>query len=393
VPVAQAQRPAHDLYPVYDQRREGRIDSQGHIVIPAVFEWIGEFDEKGLAFANVCDRHFVIDTTGKILPPGAKKSSGPRWPKTDGDRGTGFIDELAKWSISPKFEDARPFQEGLAAAKLNGKWGFIDKNGRFVIDPQFVEAYYFNDGIAVVETKDKNGVIDRSGRMIAEGLDFIDIAAEGRIPESRKADLCRYGYLDYSGNQVIPELYDETSGFSEGIAAVRKDGNWGYIDRDGKTILPFIYDRARSFSNGLAAVKIKDGKWGYIDRDGKTVLPFIYDRAGWFSNGLASVKIGDKYGFIRKSGDFAFTLPSFDNSSGFDGVLVQVLDDSQKLTYLTPDGKVIWGPAEAAPELVFVGVGEEATKMAQDYTAGVCHALPSSIRKKVMKVTKGETAP
>ena len=32
--------------------------------------------------------------------------------------------------------------------------------------------------------------------------------------------------------------------------------------------IPFIYDDAISFSEGLAAVK-KEGKWGFVDRNGK----------------------------------------------------------------------------------------------------------------------------
>lgn len=48
------------------------------------------------------------------------------------------------------------------------------------------------------------------------------------------------------------------------------------------------YEDAKSFSNGYAAVK-KNGKWGYIDETGKVIVDFQYDWAGPFSEGVAIV--------------------------------------------------------------------------------------------------------
>jgi hypothetical protein len=37
----------------------------------------------------------------------------------------------------------------------------------------------------------------------------------------------------------------------------------GFIDTTGKEVVPCIFEGARDFSEGLAAVLV-DGKWGYI---------------------------------------------------------------------------------------------------------------------------------
>lgn len=58
--------------------------------------------------------------------------------------------------------------------------------------------------------------------------------------------------------------------FSDGLAVVKKDGKYGFIDRTGKEVIPLIYDDAYGFYDGLAAVE-KDGKMGYIDRTGKEI--------------------------------------------------------------------------------------------------------------------------
>jgi hypothetical protein len=44
---------------------------------------------------------------------------------------------------------------------------------------------------------------------------------------------------------------------------VATDARWGYVDVMGRLVIEALYDNARPFSEGLAAVE-RDGKWGYI---------------------------------------------------------------------------------------------------------------------------------
>lgn len=44
----------------------------------------------------------------------------------------GFINERQQMVIAPRFEDAKEFQGGKAAAKMNGRWGFINKRGEWL---------------------------------------------------------------------------------------------------------------------------------------------------------------------------------------------------------------------------------------------------------------------
>lgn len=43
----------------------------------------------------------------------------------------GFINQRKQWVIPPRFEEAKEFQDGRAAAKQGGKWGFINKQGQW----------------------------------------------------------------------------------------------------------------------------------------------------------------------------------------------------------------------------------------------------------------------
>ncbi len=47
----------------------------------------------------------------------------------------GYINCAGNMTITPQFDLAHEFHEGLAAVEINDKWGFIDKTGKIVIRP------------------------------------------------------------------------------------------------------------------------------------------------------------------------------------------------------------------------------------------------------------------
>jgi hypothetical protein len=79
---------------------------------------------------------------------------------------------------------------------------------------------------------------------------------------------------------------------------------WGYVDVTGKEIRPFIYEEAFDFSEGLARVKV-NGKYGFIDKEGKQIISCKYKDASDFSEGFAVVKLKDKKGYVNRNGFFS----------------------------------------------------------------------------------------
>ena len=71
----------------------------------------------------------------------------------------GYIDPQGRIVIQPQFEVARAFSEGLAAVRVEGKWGYINLKGETVIKPQFDQADFFSDGLARVKVKSQFGFI------------------------------------------------------------------------------------------------------------------------------------------------------------------------------------------------------------------------------------------
>ena len=306
---------------VVQNGKYGYIDHAGKVVIRPQFIWADAF-WRGLGTVYVCGQYLSIDSSGTLLPLRITVQ-GHLERERDGEK-IGFVDDHGQFKISPTFDDALPFSNGMAAVKTNDKWGFVDMAGHLVIQPKFSNAYYFREGVGIAQLEDAGDVlIDKAGKILTTEFGFVDLVSEGRVPATR-------------------------------------DGKSGYLDLQGKVVIPIVYDAGRSFSEGLAAVE-KNNKWGYVDRSGRTVIPFAFDEVGQFGNGLAPAKVGTRTGFIDGSGDFSFDLP-FSYAPGFltgdqdSDTFVAKTDvsrfwtDDRRFGYVNSSGKVIWGPIEGSPD-------------------------------------------
>ena len=112
----------------------------------------------------------------------------------------------------------------------------------------------------------------------------------------------KWGFLDSSGNVVVPAKYDTVHYFTEDITSVYIKGVWGFIDKSGNEVISPKYSDVVKFSEGFAAVRLNE-KWGFIDKSGNEVISPKYDEVSKFSGGLAQVSLNGKWGFIDKTGE------------------------------------------------------------------------------------------
>lgn len=102
----------------------------------------------------------------------------------------GFIDEQGNEQIPPRFNNAKHFSEGLAAASQRGKWGYIDQQGQWKIPPIYEEANSFANG-------------------------FSQVKLEGK-----------WGYLRPDGHLFLRCIYEDCRPFLHGAFEVRYRGRW-----------------------------------------------------------------------------------------------------------------------------------------------------------------------
>jgi WG containing repeat len=266
-------------------------------------------------------RAFLFMLGGSVLAARAAQLTG----QEAGVRGTwGFIGKTGQTVIPPQFADADAFSEGLAAVKVENAWGYIDTAGTVVIRPQFDAAYPFSQRRAPVRIGRRTGYIDPTGAA-ATPMTFSTMLPfrEGRAAISSGpagppgSPSPTEGYIDLDGTVVIAPQYERVSFFSEGLAAVARDGKAGFIDQSGAVVIPLQFERAHPFASGRAGVKI-NGKWGYIDRTGKIVIaPTFHFVWPFYAEGMARFDArGYWCGYIDENGK-VIVGPKFEEAEEF----------------------------------------------------------------------------
>lgn len=132
--------------------------------------------------------------------------------------------------------------------------------------------------------------------LLVAGLLF----ASSKLPDSHA------GFIDKTGKLVfsIPDGCSADE-FSEGLVAVRKGKFWGYMNKSGQWVIPPQFKHARRFSQGLAGVYLdRENKFAYIDKGARGVIELDATAIGDFNEGLAMVAKGDLVGYIDQSGSF-----------------------------------------------------------------------------------------
>lgn len=79
----------------------------------------------------------------------------------------------------------------------------------------------------------------------------------------------KYGFIDMTGELVIPCEWDDAYSFSEGLSSVEKDGKYGFIDTTGNVVIPCEYEDV-AYSDGYIAL-IKSGYLTIVDKEGNRV--------------------------------------------------------------------------------------------------------------------------
>lgn len=72
--------------------------------------------------------------------------------------------------VGETYQDAKPFADGWAAVKKDGKWGFVDAQGVMQIEPQYEDALSYGQHLAAVKIDGKWGYISIYGKIAIEPI-------------------------------------------------------------------------------------------------------------------------------------------------------------------------------------------------------------------------------
>ena len=129
----------------------------------------------------------------------------------------------------------------------------------------------------------------RSGEYTTDKIDWM-LNSSDNDSLAVYADAGRRGYINLSTGHIAIDAegndYRKAWIFSEGVAAVMKDGKIGFINAQNEVVIPFLFDYSDKcrmydfgyvFHNGYCIMTNADGDLGLIDKNGNWVVEPAYD--------------------------------------------------------------------------------------------------------------------
>lgn len=308
------------------------------VVLPLLYEGWSYLND-GLVKIEMNEKYGIITIYGDEIVPCIYDAIDYQggWISISIDGKFGFFDITGKQVLPCVYDNAVSFFSGWGVVERNNKWGAVNIDGVEIIPFNSWKLYKWEENLIRIDLCEdyKWGLVDKTGKIITHNFydslvcidrplqnqyvdiyesmyyvdtyDSYDLAfpygivpnyCAGLYPVGRDG-LC--GFVDESGEEVIPCKYDWVCAFNNGMARVGKGGMKLFIDKKDNIILKLDCEEVSDFAEERALI-MRNGKCGYIDVAGNEVIPCIYKKARLFNNGVAPVK-NSKWYFIDKLGN------------------------------------------------------------------------------------------
>jgi len=178
------------LFAVFANGYEGRMDGTGHLKVPLKYHEVRPLLDRTAGF------HVRVGFFG-VLPDSHSVGT------------YGRLDSDGREVVAPVYEHLGGLSEGLIAFYKDRQAGFMDVHGQVHVPARFTFARDFSEGLACVNV----------GGEVVRGL------SQGSIPAVKGG---KWGFIDASGEYVIPPRFDDCDSFVHGRAVVRNQCTYGY---------------------------------------------------------------------------------------------------------------------------------------------------------------------
>lgn len=192
-----------------------------------------------------------------------------------------------------------------------------------------LEVLGFRDGRYRVYNKSMSGYMTSKINWISGALEQDSLAVYA-LPHRR-------GYINVHTGEIVIDALENDYGkawiFSDGLAAVVRNGKIGFINSRNEVVIPFCFDYSAKcrmtdfgyvFHNGYCAMTNADGDLGLIDTAGKWVIEPSYDEIWAPDESGCRIVVKDyKYGVLGSDCDIICPV-------GYDQV--EILSDGIVLT-------------------------------------------------------------
>lgn len=220
----------------------GFKDSTGRIVVPLKYDYAHVYCcvyGNNIAIVNIggkmkANHNFdggkwgLIDKTGKEITP--LRYDRIEDTSEDGARVAIGLKDTSGTLVVSENGNSKSFD---FACKIGGKWGFIDTTGKEITPLKYDWIFWcFRDGAAPMGIGGKWTVVPSIAEQFNE---FGNSHSVYTTPVPNYVG-GKYGFIDKTGKEIVPLIYDDVDNFHNGKAYVKLGERGFYIDKNGNEV-------------------------------------------------------------------------------------------------------------------------------------------------------------
>lgn len=188
------------------------------------------------------------------------------------------------------------YEKSVLKYYQNGKYGLIDFEGKQITEPIYdsIDSLPYKEGELLVSQEGKTGVINIKGNLMVD-ISYGSIEVDGYYKDENKYKYAgyitsittnegyRYGYVNYKGQKVLENEYNEISRINDidddenAYLISAKNGQYGVI-KNKEQILNNEYQSIRYDGTNNLFVIEKSRKFGVVDINGNVIIEPTYNQ-------------------------------------------------------------------------------------------------------------------
>lgn len=233
------------FYKIKQEDHWGMINLEGELVIPAEYE----------GFQSLGTHFFLVEKEGQV----------------------GVVSIRGEKLLEHEFDEIILLKGGLFLVKQNSQWGIRSSFGTALTEVKYTSFDFLADHYLRLYTYGEKHLFSLAcQKVIAQERisRFLPISEQYvMIKQGQKV-----GVVDYCGQPVLVEDYDEILWFADGVFRVKRQGKWALAGTGDHLLTPFRFDYiSPANSIGLAKNRL-NGRIGLINQDGELVIEAHYER-------------------------------------------------------------------------------------------------------------------
>ena len=283
----------------------GLADTNGTILIPLLYDYIGRLGEKGTCFYSVekDGRYGITDRKGNMivaLQSGKPSFNGNYFEVTAEEEKKGVYDTLGRLIVPVEFASVELYKSTDVLLVTTGekyhdnyRVGSYDLSGRKLFPATYADYSEFSENILTIRgsqgSPSKAGLYDLKKKAFLLPVDYEmkEYSREDTILISGYVkDQTLFGAINRHGEWVYPLKYTALElRFEEKQLIAAVDGKYGLTDLSENVLIPFQYERLYPLRSSRQTANLPadqfmiktGGRYGTINLKNETIIPATFE--------------------------------------------------------------------------------------------------------------------